>query len=377
MDHSFEPRSLRRLVVKVGTSTLTAGGATLSAAYLDNLVRQITHLRLTGHEVVLVTSGAIVAGAQRLGMERPSRSIPERQALAAVGQAILMHQYERRFAAATVAVAQILLTADDLADRRRYRHAQNALRVLLQRGVVPIVNENDTVAIDEIKIGDNDMLSALVACMLHADFLCILSDVQGLFTDDPHRHPQARLVPVVEDVDLEVRRYARGAGSTQGVGGMVTKLHAARIATAAGIPAGIVDGSVPDILLRVARGECPGTLFKPSRTPLRARQSWLAFAARPRGQLTIDAGARRAVLEQGRSLLPAGIVGVQGDFEVGDLVALIDAHGKQVAVGLAGYSSAELRSVFGQRSEQIATMLGSRAAHPEAVHRDNLVVMPR
>lgn len=376
MSDSPPAGSVRRLVAKVGTSTLTGGAPRLSETYLDDLVRQIAHLRLSGCEVVLVTSGAIILGAQRLGLPRPPRLIPERQALAAVGQAILMHEYERRFARAGVAVAQILLTADDLADRRRYRHAHDAMRVLLARGVVPIVNENDTVAIDEIKIGDNDTLSALVACMLHADLLCILSDVDGLFTEDPHRDPQARLIAVVEDVDAEIRRHAGGAGSSQGVGGMVTKLHAARIATTAGIPTLIASGTTPDLLLRVARGEHPGTLFKPSAAPLRARQSWLAFAARPRGHLTIDAGARQAVLDQGRSLLPAGVVAVAGEFEVGDLVALVDPQGVQVAVGLAGYSSEELRRVIGQRSEQIASLLGNRS-HAEAVHRDNLVVLPR
>ena len=368
-----EGLNLRRLVVKVGTSTLTAGGPALAPDRLDALVHQIIDLRRSGREVVLVTSGAIVTGANRLGLQRAPRSIPERQALAAVGQAILMHEYERRFTAHGVEVAQILLTADDLADRRRYRHAQDAFQVLLRRGVVPIVNENDTVAIDEIKIGDNDTLSALVACMLDVDLLCILSDVAGLYTRDPHRNPDAQLIRVVDDVEGEARRYAAGAGSPQGVGGMVTKLHAARIATAAGITTVVAHGAEPEVLPRLARGELLGTLFRPSREPLRARQRWLAFAARPRGHLVIDDGARTALLEQRRSLLPAGIVDVQGQFDVGDLVVLTDGSGEQVAVGLVGYSSGELRRLIGQRGET-AVREGVRVTRHEAVHRDNLVV---
>ncbi len=371
------PTGAHRLVAKVGTSTLTAGTSTLSASRLDDLVRQLVALRAEGREIVLVTSGAIVTGATRLGLRQPPADIAERQALAAVGQAILMHEYERRFADAAIVVAQILLTADDLTARRRYRLAQDAFRVLLARGVVPIVNENDTVAVDEIKIGDNDTLSALVACMLDADLLCILSDVRGLHSGDPRTDATARLIPVVENMDEEVARAASGAGSTQGVGGMVTKLHAARIATAAGVPTVIADGGEPDVLLRLARGEALGTFFRPSARPLRARQRWLAFAARPRGRLIVDEGARRAVLEQGRSLLPAGIVGVEGAFEVGDLVELVDGHGEQLAVGLAGYDSTALRRIVGARSERIAEVLGAPRAHPEAVHRDNLVVMHR
>ncbi len=366
--------SVRRLVVKVGTSTLTAGGTTLAPQRLDALVDQISDLRRSGHEVVLVTSGAIVTGANRLGLQRAPRSIPERQALAAVGQAILMHEYERRFSVHGIEVAQILLTADDLADRRRYRHAQDAFQVLLRRGVVPIVNENDTVAIDEIKIGDNDTLSALVACMLDVDLLCILSDVAGLYTRDPHRNPDAQLIRVVDDVEGEARRYAAGAGSPQGVGGMVTKLHAARIATAAGIATVVAHGAEPEVLLRLARGEVLGTIFRPARAPLRARQRWLAFAAKPRGHLIIDDGARAALIEQRRSLLPAGIVDVQGHFDVGDLVVLTDSSGEQVAVGLAGYSSGELRRLLGERRES-ADQAGAPVARHEAVHRDNLVVL--
>lgn len=371
------PMAARRLVAKVGTSTLTAGGSALSQSRLDDLVRQLVYLRAEGREVILVTSGAIVTGATRLGLRAPPAAIAERQALAAVGQAILMHEYERRFADASIAVAQILLTADDLTARRRYRLAQDAFGVLLARGVVPIVNENDTVAVDEIKIGDNDTLSALVACMLDADLLCILSDVGGLHSADPRTDAAARLIPVVENVDDAVARAASGAGSTQGIGGMVTKLHAARIATAAGIPTVIADGAEPDVLLRLARGEALGTVFRPSPRPLRARQRWLAFAARPRGRLILDDGARRAVLEQGRSLLPAGVVGVEGRFEVGDLVELVDGAGEQLAVGLAGYDSGMLRRIVGARSERIAEVLGAPRAHPEAVHRDNLVVTQR
>jgi len=369
--------TVRRLVVKVGTSTLTAGGHTLAAPVLDDLVAQIAGLHGEGREVVLVTSGAIVTGADRLGLARPPRSIPERQALAAIGQAILMQEYERRFTAAGIAVAQVLLSADDLADRRRYRHAQDACGVLLRRRVVPIVNENDTVATDEIRFGDNDTLSALVACMLDADLLCILSDIQGLHTGDPRHDREARLIEVVEDVDAEIKGYARGPGSRQGVGGMVTKLHAARIAAAAGIATIIAHGGDGRVLRRAANGEAVGTFFRPAAVPLRARQRWLAFAARPRGQLTIDEGARSAVLERGRSLLPAGIVRVEGFFEVGDLVALVDRTGTPVAVGLSGYNSSELHQIVGQRTDRITAVLGHGIVHPEAVHRDNLVVLPR
>ncbi|MBO8141863.1 MAG: glutamate 5-kinase [Firmicutes bacterium] len=366
-------RRARRIVVKIGTSSLTLPDGSLDVSRIEDLSRQAARLARRGYEQVLVSSGAIGVGARRLGIERRPRTMPEKQAAAAVGQGLLMQAYERAFFDQGLVVAQVLLTGEDIADRRRHLNSRNTMLKLLELGAVPVVNENDTVAVDEIRLGDNDTLSALVATLIDADLLVILSDVDGLYSVDPRKAPDARLVDVVGEITPELWKAAGGAGSPFGTGGMATKLEAARIVTAAGIPMFLTRGSRPAVLERVVAGDAVGTLFLPRPRPLTARQRWLAFHQRPRGLVQVDPGAVRALLEQGKSLLPAGVVSVDGRFQEGDLVRVCDAQGREVARGLVNYSSDDLRRIQGVHTSDIARVLG-RKDYDEVIHRDNLVV---
>lgn len=364
----------RRLVLKVGTSTLTAGAYALSADRLDALVAAIACCKRDGRDVVLVTSGAIVTGASRLGLKAPPRAMPDRQALAAVGQAILMHEYDRRFAGHGILVGQVLLTAGDFDHRRRYLNARNTLEALLRRGAVPIVNENDTVATEEIRIGENDTLSARVAALIDADLLCILSDVDGLYTGDPRKDPNATRITVVDRITRKLETFAAETGSLTGVGGMATKVRAARMATASGVEVVIAHGGDPDVVARVLAGEDAGTRFRAQATPLRGRRRWLALRTRVRGQLRIDAGAAAAVRDRGKSLLPSGITAVDGDFEAGDVVSILGPDGDEIGRGVSTYNREDLDRIKGRRSPEAAAILGVHVI--EAVHRDNMVVEP-
>jgi glutamate 5-kinase len=362
----------RRLVLKVGTSTLTAGAYALAPERLDGLVDAVAVCKREGRDVVLVTSGAIVTGASRLGLKAPPRAMPDRQALAAVGQAILMHEYDRRFAAHGMLVGQVLLTAGDFDHRRRYLNARNTMEALLRRGVVPIVNENDTIATEEIRIGDNDTLSARVAALVDAELLCILSDVDGLFTGDPRKDPAARRIPVVERITRRLEGIAADTGSQTGVGGMATKLRAARMATASGVEVVIAHGGERDAVARVLAGEDVGTRFRARPRPLRGRRRWLALRTRVRGRLWIDAGAVAAVVDRGKSLLASGITAVEGSFEAGDVVAILGPGGDEIARGVSTYGREDLDRIKGRRSQDAAVILGLHVI--EAVHRDNMVV---
>lgn len=342
---------------------------------IDDVAEQIARLRRRGREVVLVTSGAIGVGSRRLGFTERPRTIPRQQAAAAVGQGLLMQAYERAFLARDVIVGQVLLTAEDVADRSRHLNSRHTLLTLLELGAVPVVNENDTVAVDEIRFGDNDTLSALVATLIGADALIILSDVDGLYSADPRVHPEARRIPVVETLTPALLQRAGGAGSAFSTGGMAAKLEAARKATAAGVAVLLADASHPDGVERLLEGADLGTLFVPSPRPLTARKSWLAFYERPRGALVVDEGAARALLDEGSSLLAAGVVKVEGGFEQGDLVRVRSRDGAEIGRGLCNYSAADVGRIRGRRTADIAAVLG-RKDYDEVIHRDNLALHP-
>jgi glutamate 5-kinase len=365
-----------RIVVKVGSSILTADGAVRPRVFTE-LIRQVAALAAEGRKVVVVSSGAIAMGSHRLGWTHPGRSIPEKQAAAAVGQIALMERYRKGFAKHGIEVAQILVTRMGLDDRERYLNAEHTLRKLLELGVVPIVNENDTVSTEEIRFGDNDNLSATIANIVGADLLILLTDVDGLFREPPRKGtPRPPLYEVVARIDAEVERAAQGSGHAFGRGGMITKLEAAKKAAASGAATVIANGKSANALLRIAAGEAEGTLFLPDPPEARmgSRKHWLAFTARPRGDLVLDEGAAAALCRHGRSLLPAGVTDVRGDFGIGDPVRCVDAHGREIARGLAAYSAKEVARIKRLSTRQITSVLGYSNGN-EVIHRDDLVVV--
>ncbi len=362
----------RRIVLKVGASTLTGGKDVVDPRRTTAVAEDIAGAVRQGRQVLLVSSGAIVTGAGLLGRRGPVRSLSQKQALAAVGQPVLMQRYSAALDRLGLRAGQVLLTRRDFANRQQYVNARQTLLALLDQGIVPIINENDTVATEEIQIGDNDTLSALVASLVGADLLVILSDVDGLMTADPRRHRAARLIPIVARIDATVIRAARRTESAQGVGGMATKIAAARIATESGVAAVITNGQRAAPLARLLAGERHGTLFLPAGRAPSSRRRWLAFGLPVRGTLTIDEGAREA-LRRGKSLLPAGVVEVQGTFEPGEAVVIRDTRGEEVARGLVNYPSGQLVRIKGLRSTEIAGVLGGKT-RDEVVHKDNLVL---
>ncbi|TBR21096.1 glutamate 5-kinase [bacterium] len=359
----------RRIVVKLGSGVLSGGGDGLHAPTLRRLAAELAAAREGGREVVVVSSGAILAGKGRLGISgKPSVEL--KQAAAAVGQSRLMRAWEGAFARRRITVGQVLLTGDDLRDRGRYLNARNTLLTLLRLGAVPIVNENDTVAVEEIKFGDNDGLSALVAGLVDADLLVLLTDQDGLYTGDPRRSPQAELVSRVAP---GARPEGAGGAGAHGTGGMASKVAAARQAAAGGIPAVIASGVKPGTLAAVLAGEPAGTTFAPVERPLAKRRQWLAFASHPKGRITVDAGARAALTERGKSLLASGVKGVSGSFDAGDAVSLVEAS-HEFARGLCNFSARDLERVKGLKTSQIEGVLGHKPSD-EVVHRDNMAVL--
>jgi glutamate 5-kinase len=364
---------VRRLVVKVGSGLITTRQAGVDQKRIDALAADIAAARRE-REVVLVTSGAIAAGMARLALAERPRTIPEKQAAAAVGQSALMWHYEAAFKRHEVPVGQVLLTAQDISDRVRYLNARNTLRTLLEMSVLPIVNENDTVAVEEIKVGDNDNLSALVASLIDADLLVLLTDVDGLYTANPAVTADARKLDTVDAITDDIARLVWNRLDHVSVGGMATKLEAAQKAAASGIPMVIASGREEGVLGRVLAGEVVGTYFAPRADRLAARKRWIAFAVPPQGRLTVDAGALRALRDQGRSLLPSGVVGVEGDFTAGEVVAVVaQADGRELGRGLVNFDAGELRKIRGAQTRQIEERLGYRSVD-EVIHRDNLVV---
>jgi len=365
---------VRRLVVKVGSAVISDADG-LCADVIEQIALQVDSLVRDGREVVLVTSGAVAAGRARLSLARRGASIAARQAEAATGQIELMATYSKYFAAHGRIVAQILLTHQDLAERKRRLNARQTIETLLGAGVIPIVNENDTVAVEEIRLGDNDVLSSLVATLIQADLLVILSDVPGVLTGDPRKRSDARLIPLIADPEAEMRGLVAESAGPLGSGGMATKLKAARQAASAGIPVMIASGRDPGVLqaaLDPAR-EC-GTLILPGRARMKGRKHWIAFALRPAGTLELDRGAAEALRVKGKSLLASGIRGVQGDFASGDCVSLLDQDGVEFGRGLVNYPSADVLKVRGRRSDEIPELLGYKVAD-EIVHRDNFVLL--
>ncbi len=367
-------QGVRRCVIKFGSAILTNDGAGLSIAAIRGWVEQIVQLRQQGVEVVLVSSGAVAEGMKRLGMVRRPHAIHEQQAAAAVGQMGLVQAYESCFSHHGVHTAQILLTHDDLSNRRRYLNARSSIRTLLQMGVVPVVNENDTVAIDEIRLGDNDTLAALVANLIEADLLVILTDQQGMYDADPRHHEDARLLEEVEVSDPRLERMAGAGGGLLGRGGMATKLSAARLAARSATATVIAPGRREEVLLQIFSGEGVGTLFLPGSRHLDARKRWLLGQLQRRGVLVIDDGAVEVLRQAGRSLLAVGVTMVEGGFQRGDLVSLQSRAGVEVGRGLVNYSSEELDKIKGVVSSQIEPCLGY-IDEEEVVHRDNLVLL--
>jgi glutamate 5-kinase len=364
---------LRRIVVKVGSGLVAEAGLGPDPARIGRLAGELSAVAARPLEITLVSSGAIASGTARLGLRERPRSIPEKQAAAAAGQVALMWHYEQAFAAHGRRVAQVLLTQEDISHRSRFLNARNTLLTLLAYGVLPIVNENDTVAVEEIKVGDNDNLAALVAYLVEADLLILLSDTDGLHTGDPHRDPAARRIETVEAITPEMERVA-GAQGALGTGGMVTKLQAAQKAMAAGIPMVIADGRRPGTLAALLAGEPVGTYFVPRGDRLAARKRWIAFAITPHGMLEVDAGARRALIEGGKSLLPSGVVRVQGEFAAGDAVGVRDPTGHEFARGIVNYDAREVARIVGAKTSDIERILGYRVLD-EVIHRDNLVIL--
>ncbi|HXJ82064.1 MAG TPA: glutamate 5-kinase [Candidatus Methylomirabilis sp.] len=364
---------VRRLVVKVGSALITVPGQGPSAPVIARLAADVATLVKDHREVALVSSGAIATGMARLGLSARPRSIPDKQAAAAVGQSTLMWHYEQAFGTHGIQVGQVLLTGQDISDRGRYLNARNTLLSLLAFGVLPVVNENDTVAVDEIKVGDNDNLAAHVAHLIDADLLVLLTDVDGLYTGDPRRDPTARRLETVEAVTDDIQRLVFDATSQVSVGGMGTKLQAAQKANASGIPMIIAPGREPSVLERIIQGENLGTYFQPRDDRLAARKRWIAFAVPPQGRLQVDAGAKKALTERGKSLLPSGLTEVDGEFRAGAVVALTEA-GAEFARGLVNYDALELRKICGAKTREIERILGYKG-FDEVIHRDNLVLL--
>jgi glutamate 5-kinase len=369
----------QRIVVKLGTSLLTGGRNRLDQEVMSNLAAQIARLLERDAEIVIVTSGAIAAGRHKLGSIEKIKGMPYKQVLASVGQGRLMNTYEQLFEQHNITIAQALLTKADIADRAGYLNARNTLLALMELGVVCIVNENDVISTDEIKeakFGDNDNLSAMVANLVDADMLMLLTDIGGLYTADPHTDPKAKLIPVVSKIDAAIKRLGANTASAVGTGGMITKIEAAKVATDSGVRVVIANGREPDIIIRLATGDSAGTHFLNAVNHMESRQRWMLSGLSTRGKLTIDSGAALALKKQKRSLLAAGIQSVEGKFGRGDIVAIYDTEGTQIGCGITNYSAADIGIIEGAQSDKIGSLL-SFDYGPEVVHRNNLALLER
>lgn len=365
-------KHIKRVVVKIGSGVISNAGG-LEPEQVAAIAEDVCSLLDRGLEVILVSSGAVAAGKGQLGIVGRPQTIPQKQAAAAIGQTRIIREYRETFQARHYNVAQVLLTRDDLSNRRRYLNARNTMMTLLDYGVTPIVNENDTVVVEEIRFGDNDNLSALVTSLVEADLLIILSDVDGLYDSDPAENPQAELIPIVERVTQTIEAMGGSSRGSLGTGGMVTKLKAAKRAALSGVGCLIVNGRTPQILSRIFAGEELGTYFLPAQSKLTAKKHWIAFSKKPRGKLLLDEGAQTAVMKRGKSLLPSGIIGVEGGFERGDAVRLCDVEGREIARGVISYSLAEILQIMGKQCAEIEQVLGYKY-RDEVVCRDDLVL---
>jgi glutamate 5-kinase len=364
--------NVKRVVVKVGSNVLTEDHG-LNLRAIRSISRQICRLIDDGIEIILVSSGAMASGIRKVGLDKRPDEIPKRQAIAAVGQAGLIMAYEKAFVRYHKKVAQILLTGDDLNNRKRYLNARNTLRMLLSWQVVPIINENDTVMTEEIQFGDNDNLAAMITLLMDADILVNLTDIDGLYTKDPRTSPDADFIPLVSTIGEDIKKIAGDIPGALGTGGMLSKINAAKKVTAAGIPMVIANGGKPDVLKKLFSGKYVGTFFTPKKKKLKSRKCWIAFTLKPKGVIRIDDGAAEAIVNRGKSLLPSGIVGVEGEFSVGAPVEFRKTDDKILGTGLVNYSSTDIRKIMGLKSNQIKNCLGQKP-YDDVIHRDNLAV---
>jgi len=371
-NHKLSFERAKRAVVKVGSNVLTEDNG-LNLKAMRSIARQICKLIDNGLEVILVSSGAMASGVRKIGLAKRPDELPKRQAVAAIGQAGLMMEYEKAFGRYGQKVAQILLTSEDLSNRKRYLNARNTLNTLLSWKVVPIVNENDTVWVEEIKLGDNDNLAAMITLLMDADVLINLTDIDGLYTQDPRVYPEAELITRVTRITKDTERYAGDIPGALGSGGMISKIKAARKVNSAGVPMVIARGDKPNILLKLFAGQKHGTFFVSKTQRLASRKCWIAFSLKPQGVLKIDDGAANALLRNGKSLLPSGIVEVTDDFGVGAPVEFVDRHNEVLGIGLVNYSSSEIKKIMGLKSNRIKQVLGHKS-YDEIIHRDNLAI---
>jgi len=371
---SEQLKNIKRVVIKIGSRILTGADGDLNRDWMYALAAEVATLRSKGCEVIIVSSGAVAAGRNLLGINERPRTIPQKQAAAAVGQPRLMREYEAAFSSSGCRVAQILLTREDLAARQRFINARTTLETLLEFGIVPIINENDTVAVEEIKFGDNDNLSALVTNLVDAGLLVIMTDLDGLYDADPRKNPAATLIPLVKTITKELERVAGESGTTVGTGGMATKLAAAKKAGRSGVATLIVNGTDPKIISRIFNCEECGTLVLPAASSLTRRKHCIAFTLRPQGRVYVDAGAGRVLRQEGRSLLASGVVKIEGNFERGACIRVCDQDGTEFASGIVDYSSSEAERIMGHKSLEIEEILGYRYSD-ELIHRDNLVLL--
>jgi glutamate 5-kinase len=364
-----------RVVIKIGSAVLTDENG-LDTELIHELCGQMANLMDRGRHLMIVSSGAIAAGMGRMPERSSPRAVPEKQALAAIGQGLLMQVYEEAFERFGYRVAQVLLTRDGLIPRRRYVNAKNTIKTLMDWNVIPIINENDTVATDEIQFTDNDALSVLVVNLAEADLLVSLSDIDGLYNKDPRENPDAHKIELVESVDEEILAVAGEGHGRAGRGGMKSKLNAARMVTSCGIPMIVAGGKVPKVIDRLFAGEMIGTLFLTGgRRRIYGRRSWIAFALEKKGSITIDEGAAMALLDRGKSLLPVGIKEVSGEFDIGDCVVCVDIDGNEIALGLSNYSSEELKKITGRHTKEVGGIIGRDSAKGEVIHRNNMVML--
>jgi glutamate 5-kinase len=362
----------KRVVVKIGSNVLTENNG-LNVKVIQSITGQICRLIDAGREVILVSSGAMASGVKKVGLSKRPDELPKRQAVAAVGQAGLIREYEKAFGRHHKKVAQILLTSEDLSNRKRYLNARNTMYTLLSWQVVPIINENDTVSVEEIQFGDNDNLAAMITLLMDADILVNLTDIEGLFDKDPRIHQDAELISIVTAINKNTEQYASEIAGALGTGGMMSKIRAARKVVSAGIPMVIAKGDTPDILDKIFSDKARGTFFVPGKEKLASRKCWIAFSLKPQGTIEIDDGAAEAILNNGKSLLPSGIVAVEADFNIGAAVEFKNKKNEILGIGLANYSATDIRKIMGLKSNQIKAVLGHKS-YDEVIHRDNLVI---
>jgi len=367
-------RAGNKVVIKIGTNLLADKDKGINLEWMNEIAKNVASLQRLGKQVVLVSSGAIGAGVAALKMKERPKTIPEKQATAAIGQPLLMEAYENAFRKQECTIAQVLLTKDDFTNRARYLNAKNTFSALLERGVVPVINENDTVAVEEIKLGDNDNLSALVANLIEADLLIILSDIDGLFSDDPTKNPDAELIPIVEKITLQIEKLAKSSKTELSTGGMITKIQAAKRCVSAGIAMIIANGMNPKVLEEVFSGDFKGTLFLPAEKKLNVRKKWIGFVSHANGHIAVDDGAKNALLKRQKSLLPSGILEVHGEFKAHDTISVRDREGIEIAKGVTGFSSMDLEKIKGKKTSELEKIL-NRKVCDEVIHRDNLVLI--